>query len=74
METPFPGLIAHPAHLKTGSGEFIVKPQRDGNTSRANHAPKPGAGDMFEQKSPQNTLQAGIQHLELVYHSIVRDI
>ncbi len=29
---------------------------------------------MFEQKSPQNTLQAGIQHLELVYHSIVRDI
>jgi ABC-type polysaccharide/polyol phosphate export permease len=29
---------------------------------------------MFEQNTPRTTLQSGIQHLELIYHSIVRDV
>ncbi|GGM06897.1 ABC transporter permease [Pseudooceanicola nanhaiensis] len=29
---------------------------------------------MFEQNTPRTTFQSGVQHLELIYHSIVRDI
>lgn len=29
---------------------------------------------MFQQTTPRTTLQSGMQHLELVYHSIVRDV
>ncbi len=29
---------------------------------------------MFEQNTPRTTLQSAFQHLELVYHSIVRDV
>ncbi|MGR3373936.1 MAG: ABC transporter permease [Pseudooceanicola nanhaiensis] len=29
---------------------------------------------MFEQNTPRTTLQSALQHLELIYHSIVRDV